>query len=189
MDWSESPTCFPSTHRYIKRRYLPLQKMERRGTFLQQTPIVIGPRTDLVHTFNRIPVNRNFVVSAEMELPRYLGQSKPWQMRMGLDLLASERCRGILPLSDAARASIARRFQNWGHGALREKMTVFREAISAGDIPENAADQTLDTGLDGPLQLLFVGGGGLRKGLKPTLEVARRCARAALNCVWRLWGR
>src|SRR5271170_6646929 len=57
----------PSTHyRYVKLRRLPLHRWERRGTFLEQTPVIIGPKVDLIHTFNHIPVNRPFVVTAEM---------------------------------------------------------------------------------------------------------------------------
>src|SRR5271154_1296077 len=84
-----------SRHRYIKLHRIPINRWEKRGTFLDQTPIVIGPKVDLVHTFNQIAVNRDFVVTVEMELPRYLGQPKNWQMSVGLKYLASDRCRGI----------------------------------------------------------------------------------------------
>src|ERR1700761_5414831 len=81
---------------YIKLYRVPLyrfEKWERYGNFFQQTPVLIGPKTDLVHTLNHIPANRQFVVSAEMELPRYIGPVKEWHWRAGYRVLESERCR------------------------------------------------------------------------------------------------
>jgi len=156
-------------HRYIKLRRIPIHRLERRGTFLEQTPIIFGPSVDLVHTFNHLPLNRNFVVSAEMELPRYLGVTKKWEQKIGLQILGSHRCRGIWPLSEAAFSYIARRFSRAGYERLSEKMVVFRGAVP----PSVSCKQREPVKDRGPLKLLFVGGDGLRKGLGPTLEAAR----------------
>lgn len=159
-----------SHHHYIKLHRLPLHKWERHSTFFEQTPVIVGPKVDLVHTFNHIPVNRPFVVTAEMELPRYLGRARSWQNRIGFRLLASDRCRGIWPLSDAARAYIARHFDDAGYAYLSDKMAVFRGAVPSTTNEHEGEGRTGS----GPLRLLFVGGDGLRKGLRPTLEAARR---------------
>ncbi len=165
---------------YIKLYRLPLyrlEKWERYGNFFQQTPILVGPKTDLVHTLNHIPANREFVVSAEMELPRYIGPVKDWQWRIGFKVLASDRCRGIWPLSDAARAYIIRRLEEAGYNNLAGKITVFRGAVSDAVSPKRLRDSTAS----GPLRLLFVGGDGLRKGLRPTLEAARILRRGGVD--------
>ncbi len=107
-------------HDYVRLSRVPLQRLERRGTFLDQTPLVVGPRVDLIHTFNQIVANRRFGVSVEMELPRYLADPPAWQRRMGLRLLASDRCRGIWPLSEAARAHMIRRFERDGYPKLAD---------------------------------------------------------------------
>jgi glycosyltransferase involved in cell wall biosynthesis len=165
---------------YIKLYRVPLyrlEKWERYGNFFQQTPVLIGPKTDLVHTLNHVPANRRFVVSAEMELPRYMGPVKDWQWRTGFKVLASERCRGIWPLSHAARSFIVRRFEEAGHAGLAGKVTVFRGAVSDAVNPVRLRDSTAQ----GPLRLLFVGGDGLRKGLRPTLEAAQILRRGGVD--------
>jgi glycosyltransferase involved in cell wall biosynthesis len=168
----------PSTqHRYIKLHRVPIHRLERGGTFFEQTPLVVGPQVDLVHTFNHIPVNRQFVVTAEMELPRYLGQARIWQKRAGLRLLASDRCRGIWPLSEATRSYLARRFDDVGFGQLKAKMSVFRGAVPSGEVRGAEADCRAS----GPLKLLFVGADGLRKGLRPTIEAALALRKAGLD--------
>ena len=151
--------------RYVKLSRIPWHRLERHGTFWAETVPVVGPRVDLVHTFNQIVTNRPFVVSVEMELPRYLADPPAWQRRVGRALLASDHCRGIWPLSEAARAFILRR-----HGALADRTQVFRGAVAP--VPTGAERQGYPTG--GPLRLLFVGGDGLRKGLGPTLAAAAR---------------
>jgi len=164
-------------HRYIRLHRIPLQWWDSRGTFFDQTPIVIGPKVDLVHTFNQIAVNRDFVVTAEMELPRYLGGSKNWQMSVGLKYLASDRCRGIWPLSEAARSYITRRFDAAGYGFLSEKVAVFRGAVTAS---ANAGHDRKSV-QSATLKLLFVGGDGLRKGLRPTLEAVQSLRRGGID--------
>lgn len=155
-------------HRYTRLRRIPLQRLERRSTIIEETPFILGRKVDLVHTFNQLPLNRRFVVSAEMELPRFLFDPPAWQVRFGMRLLASRRCRGIWPLSEAARGFLLRRFARAGRGALTEKTTVFRGALP----PSTSGPRDYATA--GPIRLLFVGGDGLRKGLEPTLRAARR---------------
>ena len=162
-------------HSYVWLRSLPLHKLRIGANFLGRVPIVIGPHVDLVHTFNDLPLNRPFVVSAEMELPRLLGRTWAWQRRFALRRLASPACRGIWPLSDAAFAYIARRFDQAGMSGLREKMTVFRGALAGAAHDREGYTES------GPLQLLFVGGDGLRKGLGPMLSAIERVRAAGVE--------
>lgn len=157
-------------HRYVKLSAVPLHRLERRGTYWNQSPLIVGPRVALVHTFNQIPINRRFAVSVEMELPRFLGSPSASQMRAGFDRLMSDRCRGIWPLSEAARAYIQRRFERHGAGALAAKTEVFRGAVQ----PLAAGAERAGYSERGPIKLLFVGTDGLRKGLGPTLEAVER---------------
>lgn len=164
-------------HRYVKLPRIPLQRFERKGTFLDQSPLIVGPKVDLVHTFNQLPVNRAFAVSVEMELPRFLANPPAWQIRMGMERLRSDRCRGIWPLSEAARAYLLRRFERLGYGELGAKMEVFRGAVPP--LPTGIARTGYAKA--GPVKLLFVGGDGLRKGLLPTLEAAQRLRDAGVE--------
>lgn len=163
-------------HRYVWLRHLPLERLERKGTYWQQSPYVIGPGVDLVHTFNQLPLNRAFVVSAEMELPRFLGHPTERQVKAGLNRLASSRCRGIWPLSDAARAYFLRRATGLGFHELEQKVEVFR-----GTVPVAPAADFCARDERAPIRILFVGTAGLRKGLEPTLEGAERLRRDGIE--------
>src|SRR3982751_2886615 len=72
-------------YRFVTLRRLPLHRLEKGGTFWGNTPLLLDRSVPLVHTWNMLPPNaRRFVISFELELPRYLGRPRPWQMRTGL---------------------------------------------------------------------------------------------------------
>ncbi|MBU3078400.1 glycosyltransferase family 4 protein [Sphingomonas quercus] len=132
--------CYGSSHviygldtqRYRHRRLasLPLRRLDRDGsTYHRFTPFILDASVPLVHTWNAVPLNRDFVVSFELELPRYLGNPSEAQMRRGLGILESKRCKRILALSEFARGFAARTFEKHGFGHLTDKMDVFRGAI------------------------------------------------------------
>lgn len=149
---------------YCTLRRLPVEKIGLRSTFWQYTPLVMDNSVELIHTFNMLPMNGKFVVSFELELPRYLGDPKPWQMRMGRKIIASDRCKAMLALSEAA-ANLARRsLISCGLTKAAEKVQVFRGAVPAvTELPERTAPRGR------PIKLLFIGRDGLRKGLVPLL--------------------
>lgn len=136
------------------------------GSFWSHVPLILGPRTDLLHTFNHLPLNRPFVVSHEMEMPRNLGPRHPWQDRFSLRLLRSDRCRAILSLSEAAMRYAARRFDAAGAPELKARMTLFRGAVPG----PSDAEFTPIAPHGGPVRLLFIGRDGLRKGLPATIR-------------------
>jgi glycosyltransferase involved in cell wall biosynthesis len=138
--------CYGSSHviygletpRYEHRTLatLPLKLLDRRVTFFAFTPFILNMPVPLVHTWNALPINGEFIVSFELELPRYLGGATDTQVRRGLNILNSDRCKRILPLSDFARRYAESRFSQLGLGHLVDKMTVFRggvpDPLSAG---------------------------------------------------------
>lgn len=154
---------------------LPIHRLERQGTFWQHTPILLDHPVELVHTFNELPLGvRPFVVSFENEMPRYLGSPPAWQCDLGYSLLASDRCRAILALSEAAAAGLRSRLEARDLAGVARKVTVFR-----GSVLPPATDESANESRDpnGPLRVLFVGRDPLRKGLSPTLDALEDCIR------------
>jgi glycosyltransferase involved in cell wall biosynthesis len=149
---------------YCTLRRLPLEKIGLKSSFWQYTPFVLDRSVELIHTFNMLPMNGKFVVSFELELPRYLGNPTPGQMRWGRKIMASDRCRAMLALSEAA-ANLARGYltsHNLHEAA--EKVKVFR-----GGLPEVSEVVPRTPPRNRPIKLLFIGRDGLRKGLIPLL--------------------
>ncbi|MBB93479.1 MAG: hypothetical protein CML68_25295 [Rhodobacteraceae bacterium] len=148
------------------------RRFETRSQFFAHTPAVIGPRVDLIHSFNHLPLQvprrRPFVVSCEMELPRILGQPADWQKQFALKALSKESCRRILPLSEAAQRFISRRFKAANHPHLDHKMDVFRGAVTPPAMLRPPRD------IKQPIRFLFVGGDGLRKGLGVAVDAVQR---------------
>ena len=149
---------------YCTLRRLPVEKAGLRSSFWQYTPLVLDRSVELIHTFNMLPMNGRFVVSFELELPRYLGNPTPGQMRWGRKIMASDRCRAMLALSEAA-ASLARSsLTARGLAAAAQKVRVFR-----GGLPAVTEVQDRTAPRNRPIKLLFIGRDGLRKGLIPLL--------------------
>ncbi len=168
----------PPGFTFHKVTRVPLHRLERKGTFWQQTPLLLDHPVALVHTFNELPVGlRPFVVSFENELPRYLGEPSPWQLDAGYALIASSRCRGALALSEVAAAGLRRRLEARGLGDAAAKVSVFRGSVLAppGD------DMRRVRASGDPLRVLFVGRDALRKGLPPTLDAIEACRTAGAN--------
>ena len=163
----------PAGYSFHKLFRLPLQRLEKKGTFWHNTPILLDHPVSLVHTLNEIPAGScPFVVSFENELPRYLGEPPAWQLDAGYRLLESDRCRQILGLSDIAARGLRERLQRRGLGQLASKVSVFRGSVMALPVPTGQARQPRR---QGPLRLLFVGRYAFRKGLLPTLDALDDC--------------
>jgi glycosyltransferase involved in cell wall biosynthesis len=75
-----------------------------------ETALILTPgRSDLIASFNRIPLGRRpFLISFESHLPRLFGYENSWAFRYFASQLASDRCRGIIPISDFARRMFLR---------------------------------------------------------------------------------
>lgn len=163
----------PRGYSFHKLLRLPVHRLERKGTFWHNTPVLFDLPVELVHTFNELPCGlRPFVVSFENELPRYLGAPAPWQIDAGYALIASSRCRGVLALSQAAATGLRVRLAARGLRHLFDKVSVFRGSVLGP--PEEGTRRIRSAG--DPLRVLFVGRDALRKGLLPTLDALDACA-------------
>ncbi|QDT08784.1 glycosyltransferase family 4 protein [Planctomycetes bacterium K23_9] len=150
---------------YRKVRRIPIQKIERRGTFWAYTPLILDRTASLMHTWNMIPLNATrYVMSCEMELPRYLGRVHSWQTRFAQRSLASPACRAVLSLSEIACEQAREKYEELNFPSIREKIEVFRGAIKPSTSSEPRQPH------HGPLRVLFVGRDAVRKGLIPTLD-------------------
>ena len=165
----------PAGYTFHKVTRVPLQRLERTGSFWHQTPLLLDYPVALVHTFNELPVGmRPFVVSFENEMPRYLGEPAAWQLDAGYALIAAARCRGVLALSEAAAMGLRQRLAARGLRHVSAKVSVFRGSVLAP--PGEGARRVRARGA--PLRILFVGRDALRKGLPPTLDALDACAAA-----------
>lgn len=185
--------CYGSGHviyglhckRYTHRRLaaLTLKTLDKESTFFERTPLVLDATVPLVHCWNVIPVNKTFIVSFEFELPRYLGTPSLAQMRFGLRMLESSRCRGILSLSDFAFRHARRRFEDHGFGHLVHKMSVFRGAVSE---PGPALDPATrfasrPSFRDKPLSAILIGSELFRKGAVQAIRAFENLRAAGLD--------
>jgi glycosyltransferase involved in cell wall biosynthesis len=165
-------------YQYRRLRSLPLRRLDRRGTFWSETPVVLDNSLSLLHTFNQIPVSRHpFIVSFENELPRYLGRPSGWMQELGLRLLRSRRCRRLLALSEVAARVARERFRSRGAPEVAAKVDVFRGGIAPP--AETAAPP--EERARGSLRLLFVGADAFRKGIVPVVRAVEGCRRGGLE--------
>ena len=192
--------CYGSSHviyglrtkRYAHRTLaaLPLHKLDRQSTFHKFTPFIVDAFVPLVHTWNSIPRNKDFIVSFELELPRYLGRPTEAQIEYGLSLLASDRCKKILALSDFAYGSAERRFAKYGYHQLTNKMSVFRGAIrdpyEDGDPIDNRGDRPPFS--EKPLSAVVIGTQLFRKGGMHAIRAFERLRANGINVVLTLIG-
>ncbi len=169
----------PGGYSFAKVQRLPFHRLERGGTFWNHTPPLLDYPVELVHSFNELPVGiRPFVVSFESEMPRYLGSPPNWQVDFGYRLLGSDRCRGLLALSQAAPGALVRRLEARKLGHLKSKISVFRGMVRA--LPSSNVDRP-SMAASRALKVLFVGRDAFRKGLIPTLDALDKCRALGAN--------
>jgi glycosyltransferase involved in cell wall biosynthesis len=184
--------CYGSSHviygldteRYRHRtlKTLPLQKLDRGVTFFQFTPLILDANVPLVHTWNAVPLNKDYVVSFELELPRYLGGPSTAQVKRGMRLLDSDRCKRILALSDFAQRFARQRFEEFGFGHLADKMEVFRGAIPDVYGPEGRpAKRARASFADKPLSAVVIGTQLFRKGGMYAIQAFERLRAKGMN--------
>jgi len=97
----------PDNIRYVDVPFIPFRKLKYKSEFLGNVKLFSPfPKVDLFHTYNNVVMNqRSWIVSFESFLPRFLGgylQNKK-VMKWGFEKLASNYCKAILPISDAAK--------------------------------------------------------------------------------------
>lgn len=167
-------------HRWVPK--IPLQKLDRKATFFRFTPFILNKSLPLIHTWNALPLNRDFIVSFELEIPRYLGKPSKSQILRGMRILSSDRCKRILALSDFAYQSACRHFDKFGFSELEEKMSIFRGAVSPSfeEMGSQARPQRASFE-DKPLSAVVIGTQLFRKGGMHAIMAFEQLHKEGLN--------
>lgn len=161
---------------------IPIHRLEREGTFYKNTPIILGQKVDLIHTWNTIPIsNIPFVISFENEIPRYLGNVPNWQESLGLSILNSNRCLAILALSDIAATLAREKMLTLGYSGIAGKIKVFRGGVNVGSLEGENDKSVSDIKYKRPLKILFVGGSIFPKGFVPAYMAIKNLIQKGAN--------
>lgn len=150
------------------RAWMDRSEMMRENTVCP----VPDPTIDCYHFFNAIPVNDvPFVCTFETSLPRWAGVDEDtW--RIGLDILASDRCRRLFALSSSAVEFMRGSLWRYGAEITNRIMSKVDLVYPPQALPPRPVDQrkferrTLD--------LVFVGRDFLRKGGYELVRAAER---------------
>jgi glycosyltransferase involved in cell wall biosynthesis len=163
-----SPKC--SAHDISIRSFLPLNYVHSSiegVTVLNPFPL---RKFDLVHAFNRIPIGLGpFIIGFESHLPRVFGR-EDWKIFAVLShMLASERCRKIVAISQIAQRQFLRQHSNrpWFDDVASKLMVRYPNIF----IPPQS--DSLAPTATGEITLVFVGNHFVRKGGLVALRVAQ----------------
>ncbi len=135
-------------------------------------------RVDLVHAFNRIPVNSSkFIMSFESHLPRHFALARRSRLvRYMTSRIADARCRRIIALSHfAKRQFLAQHAGEPEAGLLADKLMVRHPNIVVPDLPDALADDPVDR-----LRIIFIGAHFGRKGGCVAVRMAEKALRRGL---------
>ena len=172
----------PPNFTFHKVNRVPINRLEKHGSFLCQTPLLLDYPVELVHTLNHIPMgSRPYIISFENELPRYLDGPSRWQLEFGYRALSKPRCRGLLALSDAAAKVFVEQASAAGFGALADKVSVFRGSVNSYAFIHSGRTHPRARSSTDPLKVLFVGRDAFRKGLIPAIDAIDDCVKAGYN--------
>ena len=172
----------PKGYYFKKINRIPFQKIVKTDNILTQCPAILSTGIDLVHSFNMLPLNKNFIVSFENELPRFFGESQEKYYKFGYDILQSDRCRGIYGLSEASKYAATKRMVEYGYPDLAQKIGVFRGGL-------NVPNVEYEKEKSGPLKVCFVGENLPHKGIEGTIKGLERLYKNGLNLEFTVVGR
>jgi glycosyltransferase involved in cell wall biosynthesis len=171
-----APTRYPwrfnspkHTHHHItNRRFLPLNYVSPRIEGVTLFPPHLPRQFDLVHAFNRIPLDfKPFIIGFESHLPRGFGAEKTRLYSWMKDRLASPQCRAIVAISDFARRNfLAQHSDDERLDVLASKLSVQYPSIVMPQLNSSGPSRPP------PLRLLFVGNHFARKGGCVCLRIA-----------------
>ena len=158
-----------SRHRIFVRHFLPLNYISKKIEGITIFNPLPPTRFDLIHAFNRIPLNGlPFVIGFESHLPRGFGIENSTFFRFMTSRLASNDCRAIVATSEFARRIFVRMHERSTYRSLLYKKIQVRlpnilmsEAADACGAPTQA-----------PIRVAFVGNHFGRKGGCVTLRMA-----------------
>jgi glycosyltransferase involved in cell wall biosynthesis len=154
----------PKNISYKKLNRIPIQRLVSGDNIFTQCPYLIGGKVDLVHSFNMLPLNKNFIVSFETELPRFLGNQNKRHIEFGYEILRSDRCKGIYALSDAGKQFAIKRMRDKGFHDLVDKVGIYRGGINISN------PHIFDRESGGPIKACFIGASLFHKGIEPVLD-------------------
>jgi glycosyltransferase involved in cell wall biosynthesis len=139
------------------------------------------PAVDAMHFFNGIGVARMpWISSIEMEFPRYFGAVPQRAFDEAMDRIASDHCKLLLPLSDAARQHFLSRVDPSRRAAVAAKTEVFTGGVS---IPADALalrERRLQSQRD-EFVIAFVGRLYWHKGGPALVAAVERLRRQGVN--------
>lgn len=135
--------------------------------------------TDLVHAYNGVPTSgRPFVVSCESFLPRIWGSGLPARLKpLFQRILAGDRCRAIVPMSENSASLVRLRNAESPHVArIARKIRVIYPSVAT--IADGPAAPPIGSG---PLTFVFVGRHFGRKGGVACLYLSERLERLGIR--------
>lgn len=168
---------------------LSLERFDSASTYFKATPFVLDPSVPLLHTFNVIPANKDFIVSFELELPRYLGAPTQAQLKRGMRWLDGPRCKKIFALSDFAYRYAKKRLEKNGSTRALDKLGVFRGAIADPLGGKSLCFEPRASFADKPFSAIVIGSELFRKGGMHAIRAFERLHAAGLNVRLTLIGR
>ncbi|CDX13136.1 conserved hypothetical protein [Mesorhizobium sp. SOD10] len=168
------PTSFvtprSSRHTMLRKRFLPFNLI---STKLEGVTLIEPDRSvDLVHAFNRIPLNSSkFIISFESHLPRQFALRKEGRIATYMrSRIAGHGCRRIIALSHfARRCFLSQHADNPDAGLLSDKLIVRHPNIVIPAVEDAMAG-------DGAAELVltFVGAHFGRKGGCVAVKIAEK---------------
>jgi len=157
-------------------RSIPIHRIFK-NNFYQNTPIILPCNVSFLHTWNALPICSNpFFVSFENELPRYFGNVHKWQKSIAFSILKSQRCKGILALSDTAAKLARENMNSCGYPEIASKINVFR-----GGVVINDESFKLRRRADETIRLIIVAGDIFPKGFVPAFYALEELVNTGLK--------
>jgi glycosyltransferase involved in cell wall biosynthesis len=165
-----------SRHTLLRKRFVPLNFVSTKleGVTLIEPAMSV----DLVHAFNRIPLNSSkFMISFESHLPRQFALRKDgWFARYMTSRIASPRCRRIVALSHfAKRCFLAQHAGSPTLNLLSDKLLVRHPNILVPDVGDAMAGDKAEV-----LTLTFIGAHFGRKGGCVAVKIAEKAREQGL---------
>jgi glycosyltransferase involved in cell wall biosynthesis len=124
-----------------------------------------------------------WITSVEMEYPRYLGKVPRSAVDDAFDRMASEECRLLMPLSEAARRHFLSRLGGRHLRAVQQKTQVFTGGVYVPDALLRLREDHLRARASDPFRVIFVGRLFWHKGGPAVLQAVERLRAKGLNVV------
>ncbi|MDX8532973.1 glycosyltransferase family 4 protein [Mesorhizobium sp. VK25A] len=168
------PTSFvtprSSRHTMVRKRFLPFNLV---STKLEGITLIEPDRSvDLVHAFNRIPLNSSkFIISFESHLPRQFALRRNGRMATYMrSRIAGHACRRIIALSHFARRCFLSQHADYPDaGLLADKLIVRHPSIVIPAVEDAMVNDSAEE-----LILTFVGAHFGRKGGCVAVKIAEK---------------